>query len=97
MSANVTPLQIGPLDAERSELLLRVVEGLEPSSLQWLSGFAAGVAFERANGRGFATAIPAASPPPPMGTTSVSMLGLAPSISSATVPCPAMTSGSSKG
>jgi sulfite reductase (NADPH) flavoprotein alpha-component len=64
MSANVTPLQIGPLDAERSELLLRVVEGLEPSSLQWLSGFAAGVAFERANGgRGFAaSAVPAAVP-----------------------------------
>jgi sulfite reductase (NADPH) flavoprotein alpha-component len=61
MSANVTPLQIGPLDAERSELLLRVVEGLEPSSLQWLSGFAAGVAFERANGSGFVAA-PATAP-----------------------------------
>jgi sulfite reductase (NADPH) flavoprotein alpha-component len=65
MNANVTPLQIGPLDAERSELLLRVVEGLEPSSLQWLSGFAAGVAFERANGLGFVAApaaLPAARP-----------------------------------
>ena len=29
---------------------MRVVEGLEPSTLQWLSGFAAGVAHERASG-----------------------------------------------
>ena len=50
-----TPSQrfpLGPLDPERSELLLRVVEGLEPSTLQWLSGFAAGVAHERAANRG---------------------------------------------
>lgn len=52
MSANiVTTLPLGPLDPERTELLLRVVEGLEPSTLQWLSGFAAGVAHERATGR----------------------------------------------
>ncbi len=52
MSANiVTTLPLGPLDPERTELLLRVVEGLEPSTLQWLSGFAAGVAHERASGR----------------------------------------------
>jgi sulfite reductase (NADPH) flavoprotein alpha-component len=53
MSSNtVTTLPLGPLDAERTELLLRVVEGLEPSTLQWLSGFAAGVAHERAVLRG---------------------------------------------
>ncbi len=52
MSANiVTTLPLGPLDPERTELLLRVVEGLEPSTLQWLSGFAAGVAHERAAAR----------------------------------------------
>jgi sulfite reductase (NADPH) flavoprotein alpha-component len=52
MSANTaTTLPLGPLDPERTELLLRVVEGLEPSTLQWLSGFAAGVAHERASGR----------------------------------------------
>ncbi len=52
MSANiVTTLPLGPLDPERTELLLRVVDGLEPSTLQWLSGFAAGVAHERATGR----------------------------------------------
>lgn len=48
---NVTALPLGPLDAERTELLLRVVDGLDPATLQWLSGFAAGVAHERATGR----------------------------------------------
>ena len=64
MSANpVATLPLGPLDAERSELLLRVVEGLEPATLQWLSGFAAGVAHERALGRGVVAApSPAARP-----------------------------------
>jgi len=51
---------LGPLDAERSELVARVVEGLDAPSLQWLSGFAAGVAFERAQGgRSAAVALPA--------------------------------------
>ena len=53
MSATtVAAFPLGPLDPERSELLLRVVEGLEPSTLQWLAGFAAGVAHERAANRG---------------------------------------------
>ena len=35
MSANiVTTLPLGPLDPERTELLLRVVDGLEPATLQ---------------------------------------------------------------
>src|SRR5512137_1622642 len=52
MTANTSAaLPLGPLDAERTELLLRVVDGLEPATLQWLSGFAAGVAHERAAGR----------------------------------------------
>ena len=42
-------------------------------------------------------AIPEIRPPPPIGTISVSMSGASSSISSATVPCPAMMSGSSKG
>jgi sulfite reductase (NADPH) flavoprotein alpha-component len=33
-----------PLDAERVELLSRLVEGLDASTLQWLSGYAAGLA-----------------------------------------------------
>ena len=44
-----------------------------------------------------ATAIPAIRPPPPMGTTSVSTSGAASSTSRATVPWPAITSGSSNG
>ena len=38
---------LGPLDAERSELVARLVEGLDAPSLQWLSGFTAGVALLR--------------------------------------------------
>jgi len=41
---------LGPLDAERGELLRRVVDGLEPAALHWLSGFAAGIAYARAPG-----------------------------------------------
>ena len=44
-----------------------------------------------------ATAIPATSPPPPTGTTSASRSGWSASSSRATVPCPAMTAGSSYG
>jgi sulfite reductase (NADPH) flavoprotein alpha-component len=63
MTANtVAALPLGPLDAERSELLLRVVDGLEPATLQWLSGFAAGVAHERAAGRSGITGVPAPIP-----------------------------------
>jgi len=48
MTANTAvSLPLGPLDPERSELLRRVVDGLEPASLQWLSGFASGVAYAR--------------------------------------------------
>jgi sulfite reductase (NADPH) flavoprotein alpha-component len=62
MSATpISALPLGPLDPERSELLMRVVDGLEPATLQWLSGFAAGVAHERANG-GRAMALTAPSP-----------------------------------
>lgn len=44
------PLPLGPLDPERSELLSRVVEGLPPDTLQWISGFTAGVAYARGGG-----------------------------------------------
>ncbi|HSW33793.1 MAG TPA: hypothetical protein VLH36_09290, partial [Steroidobacteraceae bacterium] len=49
-------LPLGPLDPERSELLRRVVDGLEPASLHWLSGFTAGVAYARGHG-GVAAAV----------------------------------------
>src|SRR6476659_10235242 len=38
---------LSPLDEERAQLLARVVDGLDASSLQWISGFTAGIAFER--------------------------------------------------
>jgi len=47
-----------PLDPERSALLHRVVEGLEPSSLHWLSGFAAGMAHARLQAAGAAAELP---------------------------------------
>ncbi len=49
---------LGPLDAERSELLSRVIDGLDAPSLQWLSGFAAGIAYERAQGGRATLAVP---------------------------------------
>ena len=65
MSATpISALPLGPLDPERSELLTRLVDGLEPATLQWLSGFAAGVAHERAQGGRAATALPAAAAAP---------------------------------
>jgi sulfite reductase (NADPH) flavoprotein alpha-component len=64
MSATpISALPLGPLDPERAELLTRLVDGLEPASLQWLSGFAAGVAHERALG-GRALALPATTAAP---------------------------------
>lgn len=59
------PLPLGPLDPERSELLRRVVDGLQPDSLQWLSGFAAGVAYARSQGNP-ALADPVAPPAVPV-------------------------------
>jgi len=50
MSTNLAALPLGPLDPERGELLRRVVDGLDTPALQWLSGFAAGVAHARAAG-----------------------------------------------
>lgn len=61
------PLPLGPLDPERSELLRRVVDGLQPDSLQWLSGFAAGVAFARSQGNPV-LAGPAVQPATPAAT-----------------------------
>src|SRR6187397_922701 len=48
MSAQPAPsLPLSPLDEERAALLTRVVDGLDAASLQWISGFTAGIAFER--------------------------------------------------
>jgi sulfite reductase (NADPH) flavoprotein alpha-component len=40
-------LPLSPLDEERAALLARVVDGLDAAALQWISGFTAGIAFER--------------------------------------------------
>ena len=45
-----TAAVLGPLDPERGDLLRRLVDGLDSPTLQWLSGFAAGVAHARSNG-----------------------------------------------
>ena len=45
MSTTAAALPLGPLDPERGELLRCVVDGLDAPALQWLSGFAAGVAY----------------------------------------------------
>ena len=58
-ATTAVPLPLGPLDAERSELLRRVVDGLEPVSLHWLSGFTAGVAYARNQGGAAASTEPA--------------------------------------
>jgi len=49
-ASTAVALPLGPLDPERGELLRRVVDGLDPAALQWLSGFAAGVAHARSSG-----------------------------------------------
>ena len=63
MSANtVLAPSLGPLDPERSELLRRVVDGLDAGSLQWLSGFAVGVGYARGQAGGPAWADVLAAP-----------------------------------
>jgi sulfite reductase (NADPH) flavoprotein alpha-component len=66
-ATTATPLPLGPLDPERSELLRRVVDGLQPDTLQWLSGFASGIAYARSQGN-LALADPAAHTPAPAAT-----------------------------
>jgi sulfite reductase (NADPH) flavoprotein alpha-component len=66
MSTTAAALPLGPLDAERGELLRRVVDGLDAPALQWLSGFAAGVAYTRGGGQASVeSAVPAPTPPAP--------------------------------
>ena len=67
MSSNSAAVPLSPLDPERNALLERVVTGLEPAALHWLSGFAAGVAYARSPGGALAseTVSPAAAPGAP--------------------------------
>jgi len=43
MNATLANALTSPLSEERAGLLLRLTEGLEPSALQWLSGYTAGL------------------------------------------------------
>ena len=63
MSSISAAVPLSPLDPERNALLERVVTGLEPAALHWLSGFAAGVAYARSPGAALAgeAAVPAAA------------------------------------
>ena len=54
MSSISAAVPLSPLDPERNALLERVVTGLEPAALHWLSGFAAGVAYARSPGAAMA-------------------------------------------
>jgi sulfite reductase (NADPH) flavoprotein alpha-component len=63
-ASTAVALPLGPLDPERGELLCRVVDGLDPAALQWLSGFAAGVAHARSSGVTVAEPVPAPAPAP---------------------------------
>jgi sulfite reductase (NADPH) flavoprotein alpha-component len=56
-------IPLGPLDPERGELLRRVVDGLDATALQWLSGFAAGVAYAR-SGAAAGAELPSSLLPP---------------------------------
>lgn len=48
MTTSIRALPASPLDPARDEMLRRVVEGLDAATLQWVAGFAAGVAHARA-------------------------------------------------
>jgi sulfite reductase (NADPH) flavoprotein alpha-component len=63
-ASTAVALPLGPLDPERGELLCRVVDGLDPAALQWLAGFAAGVAHARSSGVTVAEPVPAPAPAP---------------------------------
>jgi len=61
MSANPNQVAaLGPFDPEQAQLLTRLIDGLDAPKLQWLSGFAAGVAHERAAGSPLLATIAAA-------------------------------------
>ncbi|MBS0376311.1 MAG: assimilatory sulfite reductase (NADPH) flavoprotein subunit [Proteobacteria bacterium] len=52
MSANPVPFAFPPLPAEQVATLEGLLSGLDPAGLAWLSGYAAGLAAERARGLG---------------------------------------------
>jgi sulfite reductase (NADPH) flavoprotein alpha-component len=60
MNATLANALTSPLSEERAGLLLRLTEGLEPSALQWLSGYTAGLAAQSSPTQRLLQAVPVA-------------------------------------
>jgi len=60
MNATLANALTSPLSEERAGLLLRLTEGLEPSALQWLSGYTAGLAAQLSPTQRLLQAVPVA-------------------------------------
>lgn len=61
MNATLANALTSPLSEERAGLLLRLTEGLEPSALQWLSGYTAGLAAQLSPSHRSLQAVPVTS------------------------------------
>ncbi|MGH8109370.1 MAG: assimilatory sulfite reductase (NADPH) flavoprotein subunit [Arenimonas sp.] len=61
MNATLATALTSPLSEERAGLLLRLTDGLEPSALQWLSGYTAGLAAQLSPTQRVLQAVPVAS------------------------------------
>jgi sulfite reductase (NADPH) flavoprotein alpha-component len=59
MNTSLATALTSPLSDERVGLLHRLTEGLDPAALQWLSGYAAGLAAHQAPAKGQLHALPA--------------------------------------
>lgn len=63
MNTSLATALTSPLSEERASLLLRLTEGLDPAALQWVSGYAAGLAAQSAPAKaGQLHAVPLAQP-----------------------------------
>ncbi len=58
MNATLANALTSPLSEERAGLLLRLTDGLEPSALQWLSGYTAGLAAQLSPAQRVLQAVP---------------------------------------
>jgi len=58
MNATLATALTSPLSEERAVLLLRLTDGLEPSALQWLSGYTAGLAAQLSSTQRVLQAVP---------------------------------------
>ena len=58
MNATLATALTSPLSEDRAGLLLRLTDGLEPSALQWLSGYTAGLAVQLSTTQRLLQAVP---------------------------------------